>query len=184
MASLLGIVVGNIPVLSNALIPVNGIFHPVFEAMRTLSNGYLPSVLLVLAGSLINTDVSIPKNSDEVSPVETSSKDKSKFLTQVAIAYLCRFLIMPVIGFSLLEFFKVFFPGFYLYLKSNPLLLFILLLETCMPSAQNTVTIMQLSGDKLGSRNIAALLLILYTLGTPAITFWLAKILQFTKVPI
>ena len=40
--------------------------------------------------------------------------------------------------------------------------------------------VLYVTGDKDGAGNMARLLLAVYALGTPAITFWLVKIMHFT----
>ena len=103
-------------------------------------------------------------------------------MKQVIVTYLCRFLLLPTVAFAGLKSLAAVAPAAYNYLISQPLLLFILLLETCMPPAQNSVTIMQLSGDKKGSSMMARTLLVIYALGTPALTFWMMRILGTTGI--
>jgi auxin efflux carrier family protein len=196
MASIVGLLVGSNKFLIDLFVPTNGIFHSVFESMRTLGAGYLPAVLLVLAGSLVggpSTAPSTPQTTEQAltfkekyANMKTSLGIKSgrSFFKQFSVVYLCRFLLMPTVAFAGLESLKWLMPALYQYLQSDPLLVFILLLEACMPSAQNSVTIMQLSGDKEGASMMARLLLVIYALGTPAITFWLMKIIRYTSIAI
>ena len=58
LGSLFGLLFGAIPFLRNLFVHSNGILNPIFEAVRTIGSGYLPAVLLVLAGSLIPPPVS------------------------------------------------------------------------------------------------------------------------------
>ena len=194
LASLLGMVVGSNKFLTSLFMPKDGIFHPIFEGMRTVSTGYLPAVLLVLAGSLMT--------SSGGSGTVASSRDTGKksaymqfkesfgissgkqFFKQVGALYVCRFILMPMIGFAVFEGLQYIAPGLYTYLKNDPLLLFVVLLETFMPSAQNSVTITQLAGDKEGSAALSRTLLAIYALGTPAITYWLVKLLHLTELSI
>jgi len=152
--------------------------------MRTLGAGYLPAVLLVLAGSLVTPSApSVEKKEDQAKAVqENGANSRLEFLQQITVVYLCRFLLMPSLLFAIVKSLKVFSPAMHEYLKSDKLLLFILLLESCMPSAQNSVTIQQLAGDKEGASMMARTLLAIYALGTPAITYWLMRILQFTGI--
>ena len=195
IASLLGMLVGCNKFLINLFIPKSAIFHPIYEGMRTLSAGYLPAVVLVLAGSLMSSSSA----SGTVVPSKRGTQEKSgyekfkesfgitsgrRFFKQVGALYFCRFFLMPVIGFSVFEALQFIAPGLYNYLKNEPLLLFIVLLETFMPSAQNSVTITQLAGDKEGSAALSRTLLAIYALGTPAITFWLVKLLHLTDLHI
>ena len=161
--------------------------------MRTLSAGYLPAVLLVLAGSLMTSTGGGTVVSGKVAEGKSAYqrfKDSfgitsgKQFFKQVGALYFCRFFLMPMIGFSVFEALQYIAPGLYNYLKNDPLLLFVVLLETFMPSAQNSVTITQLAGDKEGSAALSRTLLTIYALGTPAITFWLVKLLSLTDLHI
>jgi auxin efflux carrier family protein len=180
MGSVFGLIVGSIGSLRELFI--NGVLKSVFEAMRTLGAGYLPAVLLVLAGSLISPQPA--KDDAPKAAVQPAENSRWGFVQQISVVYLCRFLLMPSLLFAIVNSLKVVYPSMYAYLQSDKLLLFILLLEACMPSAQNSVTIQQLAGDKEGANMMAKTLLAIYALGTPAITFWLMKILQFTDLSI
>lgn len=193
IASLLGMLVGSNKFLTSLFIPKEGIFHPIYEGMRTLSAGYLPAVLLVLAGSLMTSTGGGTVVSGKVAEGKSAYqrfKDSfgitsgKQFFKQVGALYFCRFFLMPMIGFSVFEALQYIAPGLYNYLKNDPLLLFVVLLETFMPSAQNSVTITQLAGDKEGSAALSRTLLAIYALGTPAITFWLVKLLSLTDLHI
>ena len=193
IASLLGMLVGSNKFLTSLFMPKEGIFHPIYEGMRTLSAGYLPSVLLVLAGSLLSSSgggaVTSSKEAGKKSGYARFKESfgitsGTQFFKQVGFLYVCRFFLMPMIGFSVFEALQYIAPGLYNYLKNDPLLLFVVLLETFMPSAQNSVTMTQLAGDKEGSAALSRILLAIYALGTPAITFWLVKVLHFTDLRI
>ena len=193
MASIVGLIVGSNAFLSSLFIPGGAIFHSIFEAMRTIGGGYLPSVLMILAGSLVAPTT---KDGTETATGQLSQYQEFKenfgigaesgtgraFMKQVIVTYLCRFLLLPTVAFAGLKSLAAVAPAAYNYLMSQPLLLFILLLETCMPPAQNSVTIMQLSGDKKGSSMMARTLLVIYALGTPALTFWMMRILGTTGI--
>lgn len=192
MASIVGLIVGSNAFLSNLFIPGGAIFHSIFEAMRTIGGGYLPSVLMILAGSLVApTAKEGTETTGELSQYQEFKQNFGigaetgtgrAFMKQVIVTYLCRFLLLPTVAFAGLKSLAAVAPAAYNYLMSQPLLLFILLLETCMPPAQNSVTIMQLSGDKKGSSMMARTLLVIYALGTPALTFWMMRILGTTGI--
>ncbi|CAM9324627.1 unnamed protein product, partial [Heterosigma akashiwo] len=94
-------------------------------ALRTLGAAYTPAGLLVLAGSLAGVD-------------KDFTESKGKVARAVLGIALARFVCAPVVIFGLIRAFKVF--GF---MPADPVLLFVLLLESCMPSAQNSVVILQ-----------------------------------------
>lgn len=66
--------------------------------------------------------------------------------------------------------------------RGDKVLLYVLLLETCMPSAQNLTVILQLQGKKKAATQLARVLMLIYVLGVPAITYWLIRILRITQV--
>lgn len=209
LASISGAIVGSIPFLRNTLLNKSGIFRPIFEAMQALGQGYLPVVLLILAGSLMSTDDSKPPVA-QPQVAQPGQRSKQKFLElvkpskptpievfkkmmvevsannfcltkQFLAVYFGKFLLAPVIGFATIGALKRHVP-FLSSALSDPILIFVLLLETCMPSAQNLAVILQLQGDRAGAARIARLLLAVYVLGVPAISFWLVKILQATAI--
>lgn len=185
VGSLLGMVVGFVPFLRKFIIHSNGLLNPIFEAMRTLGTAYLPAVLLVLSGSLLQSGGSPkPAAAPGTTPAATTEavekKSEESFVLKLAAVYFARFLLMPLVGFSLYKLANQFIPGSKQLFEKDPLLLLVLLLETCMPSAQNTTVILQLQGAKSAAARLARTLMIIYVLGIPAISFWLVKILQLT----
>ena len=184
LASLFGMLVGITPILQKLIIAQEGLLHPIYEAMKTLGAAYLPTVLLVLAGSLsaaTTGSVDSSKSPDSEALVQRLKESRS-FSLQVASIYLARFLLMPSLAFALLGAAKKYAPGATAYLAKDPMLLFILLLETCMPSAQNSTVILQLLGQKSAAGALAKVLMVTYVLGVPAMTYWLIKILQMTNL--
>ncbi len=175
VASIMGLIIGNIPMIRNTFLPAKSLFNPVFEGMRTLGSAYLPAVLLVLAGSLVP-----PKDTSSTSTATTTTSTKSTgFFRSVSAVYLSRFLLMPTLGFTLIKFAKARIPLLAKVL-SDPMLVFILLLETCMPSAQNSTVILSLNGDTAGAAKMARMLVAVYIAGIPAMSYWLAKIMGYT----
>eukprot|EP01039_Chlorochromonas_danica_P009826 gene9830-10869_t len=175
VGSLFGMVVGFLPFLRNIFISPNGFLNPVFEAMRTLGTAYLPTVLLVLAGSLSQPSTP-PANTNQGAP----SEKPSNLLFDIVPIYLARFALMPLVGFSLAALAVRTIPAAKALFLRDPALLLVLLLETCMPSAQNTTVILQLLGDKNAATRLAQKLMLIYVLGVPAITYWLIRILGIT----
>lgn len=191
VASLLGMAVGFVPFLRNLVVHPDSPLSVVYEAMRTLGSAYLPSVLMVLAGSLsppaapataAPATAAAPAATATVAAAATEKKVDWQFVMKVGSVYLSRFLLMPAIGFGALKFLAKTSPAMATLFAKDRLLLFVLLLETCMPSAQNTTVILQLQGNKAGATKLARTLMMIYVLGVPAITFWLVQILQLTKL--
>jgi auxin efflux carrier family protein len=177
MGSLLGLIVGATQ-LKKLFIPVTGLFHPIFEAARTLGTGYIPAVLLVLAGSLTPPS----KEEEAANPVKVNdSADKLDFLKQVGAIYMARFLLMPTLGFAMLAAIRKYMPSMVSVL-ADPILVFVLLLQTCMPSAQNSTVILQLQGNRGAAARMAKALMAIYIMGIPAISYWLVRILHVTNL--
>lgn len=199
VASILGMIFGFLKPVNQYFLPSSSVLNPVFEAMRTLSTGYLPCVLLVLAGSLSGSSGPKPeegvgkwppgksltnevKEKNVVEKILAKANENSAFALQILMIYMVKFLLLPVTGFTLLTTVQKFFPAVATIFRNDPLLLFILLLETCMPSAQNTTVILNLQGKKSAAGRLARTLLAVYILGVPAISFWLVKILKLTAL--
>lgn len=177
--SLLGMIVGFVPALRKLIVYPESPLSVVYEAMRTLGSAYLPAVLMVLSGSLAPPPASAAGAATV--PKENKKVDK-QFIMKVGSVYLSRFLLMPMIALGVLKLLSTVSPAMGALLAKDRLLLFVLLLESCMPSAQNTTVILQLQGNKAGATKLAQTLMMIYVLGVPALTFWLVQILKLTKL--
>eukprot|EP01031_Cornospumella_fuschlensis_P034278 gene34278-41490_t len=87
---------------------------------------------------------------------------------------------MPLLGFSLVALGRRSSPWLDSLFAKDPMLLLVLLLETFMPSAQNTTVILQLQNEKSAAGRLARKLMLIYVLGVPAITYWLMRVLGIT----
>jgi hypothetical protein len=170
VASALGVVVGLIAPLRQLV--VRGPLSALFEAMRTLGQGYLPAVLLILAGSLTPPDEKPATKGDD--------DDGEHLWKQITCIACLRFILMPALGITIITTLRKFFP--YSSILSDKLLLFIILMEMSMPSAQNSTVILQLQKNAAGAAKMAKILLLVYVIGVPAMTYWLARILKFTDI--
>ena len=175
LGSIGGLIVGYVPFLRNLLLPANGLLNPVFEAMRTLGAGYLPAVLLVLAGSLTPT-----KEEPTPGTVTVAEESPASFVKRAASIYMARFLLMPTVGFGIIKLLRKYFSTSPLI--NDAVLMFVFLLETCMPSAQNSTVILQLQNNRAAATRMAKTLMFIYILGVPAMSFWIIKILQATNL--
>ena len=173
LGSLMGIIVGSNKWLCSLLVDSKGLLNPVFEALRTLGAGYLPAVLLVLAGSLNPTAGAPAAKAGAAAQIDWN------YIKQIMSIYLARFCLIPLAGFAALKYAKSSVPSLAAAL-SDPVLCFVLLLECAMPSAQNSTVILNLF--KKDPSRMARILLAVYVLGVPAISFWLVQILKFTAI--
>jgi len=185
IGSLMGLVVGSVPFLKHLVLDANGLLNPIFEAMHTLGAAYLPAVLLVLAGSLFPAKEEPAVGSAAVAAVKedpTKAAEAQKaFFTQIFAVYVARYFVSPLIGFSSIQLIKQYFPATRA-IFHDKLLVLILLLETCMPSAQNSTVILQLQKKSAAAARMARVLMAVYILGIPALTFWIAKVLSASGI--
>jgi len=179
IASISGLIVGSVPFLRN-LFMSRGLLNPIFESIKTLGGAYLPAVLLVLAGSLMPAKEAPPaKGAKPQALAPVTPRDK---LIKNAIGvYLARFLLIPTITFSTITYARKFSP-FLEKLFTDKMLVFVMLLEACMPSAQNGTVILTLNGDTNGAAMIAKLLVFIYVAGIPAISYWIGRVMTFSGV--
>ena len=180
LGSIFGVIVGSLPFLRSIFISPTGFLNPIFESMRTLGAGYLPAVLLVLAGSLLPS----PDASGATEKAATTANDSKidiGYIKQIVAIYLARFLLIPTAGFAIIKALKTRVPALSSIL-SDPILVFVLLLETAMPSAQNSTVILQLQKKSAAAARVARILLAIYVLGVPAISYWLIKILKYSNL--
>jgi predicted permease len=191
LGSILGMLVGAVPFLRNIIVSPTGLLNPLFEAMRTLGTAYLPTVLMVLAGSLGasasagNTEAeAVPQEETKVKKLIRQAKASQPFALQVVLIYAARFLLMPSLAFGMVGAASKYFPSVSALFKKDPLLLLVLLLEACMPSAQNTTVILQLQQKKDAAGRLARVLMVLYVAGIPAMSYWLIRILQVTGLAV
>jgi predicted permease len=89
--------------------------------------------------------------------------------------------LIPTAGFAIIKALKTRVPALSSIL-SDPILVFVLLLETAMPSAQNSTVILQLQKKSAAAARVARILLAIYVLGVPAISYWLIKILKYSNL--
>lgn len=129
-----------------------------FEALRTMGAAYVPCVLLVLAGSL----------------AQGLEGFDAGLLRRTAVVMGQRFLIMPALTVALVAAGKRagVIPA------HDPLLVFILLLQGCMPNAQNSVLILQLEKRPQAAASMARLTSTVYVLSILPIGILLQAILS------
>ncbi|CAM9666363.1 unnamed protein product [Heterosigma akashiwo] len=162
VACFLGAALGLCPWTRAALIGEGAPLAPAMTALRTLGAAYTPAGVLVLAGSLAGVNKDFAEN-------------KGKLARTLLGISLARFVCAPVIIFGLIQAFKA--VGF---MPADPVLLFVLLLESCMPSAQNSVVILQVEQKHEAARFVAQTLLLLYVLALLPSSAMITYFLQMT----
>jgi predicted permease len=211
--SFLGVVVGLVPLLSNALLTPRGLAAPVYNAIHTFSFAYLPSVILVLAGSLADqqrsrrqqqprTGPSIELqpthvsgsiiNKDCSSSASTDSKTIHTITGRTArdrpsaqiVLCICaaRFVVIPGLTAVLLILLQSLVSTVESSLKALKICSFVILLESFMPPAQNTVVLLQLQGKQEQAGHVSQLLTTLYAASLAPIALLLNLILASTGI--
>lgn len=167
VGSICGVIVGSNPLLRNLLITPNGLLAPLFGALKTFGVAYLPAAILVLAGSLV-------KKRDD-SKEATKSSLSPKTIISILVS---RFLLSPILGLASVQLMT--------YLNLMPLdsprtlavVTFTILMEGCMPPAQNSVIMLQLANEKERASKMAKLLTVVYALSAIPVTLLLSMCLS------
>jgi len=188
LSSIFGLLFGAVKQLSQLCVLPGSPFHCIFDAAGSIGNAYLPCVLLILSGSLTasaSSSSSGPPSSQPSSVFDTLIKkveENRGFAIQVFFVYFSKFVLMPSISFLLIDLLRHHVPIISTTFRRDPMLLYVLLLETCMPSAQNLTVILQLQEKKKAATRLARVLMVIYLTGVPAICYWLVRILQLTSL--
>ena len=168
LALLVGLLVGSVPALHRRLVPSaslagGGCPLPLYRCLDNLGRAYSPAALLVLAGSLgAATDGERPQ------PHELGHS-----YTHVLAISLARFAVVPACSFGLLQ--LALRVGV---LPADPLRDFVLLLQSCMPSAQNAVLALQVDNTPLRAARMARILLAIYLVAAGPVAGTLSFLLQ------
>uniref|UniRef100_A0A7S3Q171 Uncharacterized protein n=1 Tax=Chaetoceros debilis TaxID=122233 RepID=A0A7S3Q171_9STRA len=176
MGSILGIIVGSSSIMRNLFITAGAPLAPVFGALRTFGVAYLPSAILVLAGSLVKKK--------EASSVESEADKKSSSVHPKTIISLLfsRFLLSPILALSTVRLLQVANLMPVDNARTLAIVTFTLLMEGCMPPAQNSVIMLQLKGEKGRAAKMAKLLTVLYTLSAIPVTLLLSGCLGISGI--
>lgn len=176
MGSILGIVVGSSSIMRNLFITADAPLAPVFGALRTFGVAYLPSAILVLAGSLVKKKEA-PSEESEADNKSTSVHPK----TIISLLF-SRFLLSPVLALSTVRLLQVANLMPVDNARTLAIVTFTLLMEGCMPPAQNSVIMLQLKGEKGRAAKMAKLLTVMYTLSAIPVTLLLSGCLGISGI--
>lgn len=168
--ALAGVVVGLVPPLRTSLVSPDGLLHPLFAAMRLLGTAYLPAAVLVLAGSLVGSGGD--GDGDGETRREPSS-DTAVRLPVLLSVLATRFLLVPGVVFAGLRRLREIAPDL-----TPPVVFFVVLMEACMPPAQNSVIILQLAGARKRAERMARTLTLLYGVSVVPVTILISAALQ------
>ncbi|CAM9240918.1 unnamed protein product [Ectocarpus sp. 12 AP-2014] len=163
VACMMGLVIGLSPPLRWLLMREGAPLGPMWSAFGNLTAAYTPSGVLVLAGSLANCP-----------PGKWFSRDTQKTILAVGMA---RWFLLPLATSGLL------FGGVkYGLVPPDPMLLFVLLIESCMPSAQNTVIMLQVAGLQEAAGRKARTLCTLYLISIVPVSILLTVFIAALKL--
>lgn len=139
---------------------------PLFPALSTLAAGYGPAAVLILAGSLVQS------STVDVSAASTDETGKYRVARMVFGISLTRFLFMPLIAILMVKFGPF----------RSPYIALALLLESVMPSAQNSTLILNMEKQTKAAAVVASILLANYLIGVIPISIALTFFLGYTGV--
>lgn len=174
IGSLAGLAVGLIPPLRRLFFG-KGILVPLLGALQTLGTAYLPAALLVLAGSLVGKRQSSSSSNADAADDNDSNKASAPTARGLAAIATYRFLISPALTWMLAN---VLQGLSWLDARTKAILVFLCLMEGCMPPAQNSVILLQLVGLTGPAAAMARLLTILYAGAVIPVTLLLTACLQ------
>ena len=174
--SILGVMVGGIPVLQKLFF--RGVLAPVYSALNTLGSAYLPAALLVLAGSLVSRK---PKG---VVPIDgNAARRKTVPSTRAVISiFLARFSLAPLVSLGILKCFASMGLLGPAGTSARTIASFVILMEGCMPPAQNSVVLLQLEGWTERAASMAKLLTLMYSLAVVPVTLLLSSCLSISGI--
>jgi len=159
--------------------------RPVFSGLETFAKSYSSTALLVLAGSLALKEEAPP-------PGVVCGREEQmgpSLRKQVAIVAFFRFVLFPAVVTALAALATTaappvggvlgrLRPGGAPLWRPEPLVYFLVLMESCMPSAQNSVLMLNLTGDRDGATRLARFLFLIYVLSSIPVSLWLTIFMQ------
>ena len=178
VGSITGIIVGSTPILRGLFIDAGAPLAPVFGALRTFGLAYLPAAILVLAGSLVKKDASASTSS---SPPQSSISTSVHPKTIITLLF-SRFVLSPMLALAtvrLLSFANLMPVD---NARTLAIVTFTLLMEGCMPPAQNSVIMLQLADEKERAAKMAKLLTVMYALSAIPVTLLLSACLGMSGI--
>jgi predicted permease len=174
LGSLAGLFVGLCPPLRRAFF--GGLLTPLYGSVQTLGTAYLPAALLVLAGSLVGGG-GAKKEDTEVTAETTTTTTESTAPSVRGVIAIClsRFGVSPLVSLFAVRLLAglTWMDG-----RTRAILTFVLLMQGCMPPAQNSVILLQLAGRRKAAARMAQLLTLLYAGAVVPVTLLLTACLS------
>eukprot|EP00186_Timspurckia_oligopyrenoides_P003754 CAMPEP_0182442320 /NCGR_PEP_ID=MMETSP1172-20130603/1239_1 /TAXON_ID=708627 /ORGANISM="Timspurckia oligopyrenoides, Strain CCMP3278" /LENGTH=447 /DNA_ID=CAMNT_0024637095 /DNA_START=151 /DNA_END=1494 /DNA_ORIENTATION=+ len=166
IGALAGLVFGSVPFLRNLVFAKDAPLGAVVDALKTLGSAYTPCAVLVLAGSLATPQKSASSSS--------SAAVSWSRIMQIAGICIVRFIFMPIFALGTLR------TTALLGILLDPMQKFTILMESIMPSAQNSVLILQLENQPEAASKVARLLFFIYLVAILPISAGISVFLLLT----
>ncbi len=175
MGSILGILLGSNGLMRGLFLGADAPLAPVFGALKTFGVAYLPSAILVLAGSLVKKK--------DASKVESDDSSSSSVHPKTIVALLAsRFILSPILALSTVHLLSIANLMPVDNARTLAIVTFTLLMEGCMPPAQNSVIMLQLAQEKERAGKMAKLLTVIYALSAVPVTLLLSGCLGISGI--
>ena len=177
IGSILGVIIGSNEILRNLLLSPSGALAPLFGSLKTFGVAYLPSAILVLAGSLVKERNKSP------STTGSDSKKSSSLSPKTIISILmCRFILSPIIALATVRLMTLAKIMPVDNARTLAIVTFTLLMEGCMPPAQNSVILLNLANEKERASKMAKMLTVIYSLSAIPVTLLLSGCLSISGI--
>ena len=176
-----GGIMGSLPVTKRLVVSPSSPLQPMMHALATLARAYTPAASLVLAASLYHR----PRLPAKQAASAASARDKGREvapLTMLGVVALSRFVMNPLLCACMIRAWRRF--GGEVAAGADPILVFVLLLQSIMPSAQNSVIMLTKDGRVDAAGRLARSLFAIYTAAVLPMAFALALILQYMNIPL
>jgi len=173
VGSILGVIIGSNAMLRDSMLKPGGFLAPLFGSLRTFGVAYLPAAILVLAGSLVK------KKDDNSLSNERQSSISSKTILSILIS---RFVLSPILALTTVRLMSLAHLMPVDNARTLAIVTFTLLMEGCMPPAQNSVIMLQLANEKERASKMARMLTIIYALSTLPVTLLLGVCLGRSSI--
>lgn len=173
IGSILGVVIGGTGWIRDACLGQHGLGAPLYGACNTLASAYLPAAVLVLAGSLVQNSLKSTGAVAETGATGVSTK------AIVSIMF-SRFCLAPLIAFATVRALEL--CGFLSFGRAKAVVVFTLLMEGCMPPAQNSVIMYQLDGLPERAGKMAKTLALIYSMAVAPVTLLLSACLALSGI--
>ena len=177
----LGLIAGSVPTFSKSLMgPANGLLVPLFGAIKTLGTAYLPAALLVLAGSLVGGK---NKKSTTAASADDRQEDGTRLKVRTILSILfARHILAPLGGIATIQLLGATGLLPEIGSRARSVVSFAIMIESCMPPAQNTVVMLTLDGLTERAGRMAKALTVLYSLAIVPVTVLLSIALHQSNI--